>query len=171
MTAIVTAAIVAGRALFPIGRFLVRHMWDKAKGICSKVDDMEQIEISEEMAIALQAQQLQQQPQTTTVATPSNSKVKVNAEGELKIYSDSSKVTPDLLENFDKASGDTNDATEPVACQFGPPTPPIATAAITQEQHDIAQSKRNSIAYGKGQNRLEANKLKDFDDWGYTCGA
>ena len=42
MTATVAAAVVAGRALFPIGRFLVWHMWDKAKGIWYKVDGMEQ---------------------------------------------------------------------------------------------------------------------------------
>ena len=89
MTAIVTAAIVAGRALFPIGRYLVWHMWDKAKGIWSKVDDMDQIEITEEMATALR----QQQQQTTTAATPSNSKVKMNSEGEMNIYSESPKIT------------------------------------------------------------------------------
>ena len=176
MTATVAAAIAAGRALPPIGRRLVWHMWDAAKGAWAKIDGVDDVELPDEMVVALQAQQQQQllpqqqQQQQQAQATPSNSKVKVHEKGELKIYSDSPKVTPNLFEHFDKAPDDTQDAAEPATCQFGPTTIityPIASSI--QEQQDIAQSKINSILDGKGTNGPGIDRLQD-DDWGWKNG-
>ena len=51
------------------------------------------------------------------VSTPTNSKVKMSTEGEMKIYSESPKVTPDLMDKFDKANDEN--ATELIGYQFG----------------------------------------------------
>lgn len=165
-TAMVAVAIVAGRALVLVGGRLVWHIWDKARGIGPKVDDMADVELTEEMVTDLQQQQ-QQQQQTTITTTPPNNTLKVDANGELRIYSNSPKLTPDFLPKFE-ASNDYNDNGARPSCQFGPPM--LTTTTMTlQEQQDIAQATLNSYADGKGQTRFDTDRLQD-NDWGYKNG-
>lgn len=146
-----------------------------------KDENAEEIEMSEEELAALKARQPQpppqQQPSTTAMATPSNSKVKVGENGELKIYSSSPQVTPDLRERFENAADGAQKETDSATCQFGPTTtyqfgPTSSTHPTTiplQEQQAIDKSKINSIQDGKGTIGTVTDRLQD-DDWGWKNG-
>ena len=115
LNATIAVVVVAGRALILVGRYLIWHAWDKGEKKYVKIEEAEEIEMTDEEVAAIKARQPQPQalPQPSiALATPSNSKVKVGEDGRMQIYSQTPKRTPDLLEKFEEAAENLVDNAE-----------------------------------------------------------